>query len=358
MIDNRLAPWIAPRYLSLMVNVRPEMIAANPPYLNDLLNAGVGLFRINAAFGSHRDWMVVRSELDRINHEKSHSGKLMLDLAGPKNRVEELSIDGKPVDALPLRKGQFVFLSSESTVQAGSLIQCSDHDFLSRAKAGELIRFDDARVEGILIAKQGGVWQVEVKRVFGHAYSLAVGKGINFPETNTSGRGLSAKDSRDLEWAAKYADVVSFSFTRSGDEVRKFRELLVQRNRSELAMNIKIETREAMAQLSSIMAACVDNPPCSVMIARGDIVSEGGPSMLGIWQERIMEEARKARLPLFLATGVLDSFIQSGFWNRSELSDRYFLRSIDAFLLDQGPYLLEAIRLWKEMEEKISEEEA
>jgi len=105
-------------------------------------------------------------------------------------------------------------------------------------------------------------------------------KGINLPESELRVSPLTGDDIQALEFVARQADLVGYSFVRTESDIHDLQARLqswVVSTRNIL----KIETREAFEQLPSLLLAAMRSPKIGVMIARGDlawnVVIKGSP---------------------------------------------------------------------------------
>ena len=98
---------------------------------------------------------------------------------------------------------------------------------------------------------------------------LKADKGINIPNSNLGIRGLTKKDQVDLQFIAKNADAVNFSFVNNKHDVEELQTALKKLN-TEIGIILKIETQEAFKNLPSIILKAMENYPIGVMIARGE----------------------------------------------------------------------------------------
>ena len=95
-------------------------------------------------------------------------------------------------------------------------------------------------------------------------------KGLNFPDSTLSIKGLTPKDIEDLRFGMEelHPDWVAISFVRTADEVREVKERIKEFGGNAPVIS-KIEKHEAIENIEDIIAASD-----GIMVARGDLAVE------------------------------------------------------------------------------------
>ena len=225
-------------------------------------------------------------------------------------------------------------------------IPCQLSEVFDRVKKGETILFDDGKIEGYIEDVFPDYFEVRITRAMEKGSKLKAEKGINFPTTDLGISGLTAKDKVDLEFVAKYADVVNFSFVNSKDDVEELlRELEKWDAVNRLSIILKIETRLAFDNLVEILLAAMKVKFIGVMIARGDLAVETGWDSISKVQEEILALCGAAHVPVVWATQVLESFAKEGLPSRAEITDATASLKAECVMLNKGPYINDVLQL-------------
>jgi pyruvate kinase len=173
---------------------------------------------------------------------------------------------------------------------------------------------------------------------------LRGGKGVNLPDTNLQLSPLTAKDLADLAFIARAADLVGYSFVRHGQDIHELRRRLADLNAEPLGLILKVETRQAFAELPKLLLACMQTGPFGVMIARGDLAVECGFERLAEVQEEILWICEAAHTPVIWATQVLESMAKTGVPSRAEVTDAAMSERAECVMLNKGPFIREAVK--------------
>jgi len=142
-------------------------------------------------------------------------------------------------------------------------------------------------------------------------------KGLNFPDSNLSIKGLTPKDIEDLRFGMEEVqpDWVAVSFVRTGDEVLELKERIREFGGNAPVIS-KIEKHEAIENIEEIMQASD-----GIMVARGDLAVELSAERVPIEQKRMVARCRRLGKPVIIATQMLDSMIRNPRPTRAEVSD-------------------------------------
>jgi pyruvate kinase len=307
--------------------------------LTELVLAGVDVFRLNFAHGSH-DWLAGLVErIRKISSDLERPVGLLADLAGPKIRLEEL-----PGGAIDCRQNErFEFVRGPAT-GASRQLTCTYKPLV-----------DELNVDDRVLLADGAVSMrvVEVHRSEGRVVCIVEQpgqirsrQGINLPGAVLSTPSLTDKDHEDLAFAIEQeVDFVGLSFVRSADDVSLLRDCIAQAAPASPPQIVaKIEKMEAINDLDRILAVT----DC-VMVARGDLGVEVDLALVPILQKRIIKLCNQHRIPVITATQMLDSMQQCNRPTRAEAADvaNAVLDGTDALMLSGetavGKYPVEAV---------------
>jgi pyruvate kinase len=217
-------------------------------------------------------------------------------------------------------------------------------EFFDCIREGEPIWFDDGKIGGVIKTVEPDCVTVEITQALASGAKLGAEKGINVPETDLSIPSLTPDDLKALEFIVQHADIVGFSFVRSDSDVRDLQGELAKLGAKDMAIILKIETRQGFANLPRILLAAMRTHAVGVMIARGDLAIECGYQRLAEVQEEILWICEAAHLPVIWATQVLESLAKTGVPSRSEITDAAMGERAECVMLNKGPYIVDAVR--------------
>ena len=272
-----------------------------------LVRAGVDVTRFNFSHGDQnmhlRNAKIVRDTA----HELGRNVAILQDIQGPKIRTGE--VEG----GTELVAGNRVTIATGDFLGDASRLSTSYDALAEDVRPGHRLLIDDGliglRVESI----EGRDVVCEVLE----GGPVSSHKGLNFPDSNLSIKGLTPKDVEDLRFGIEQIqpDWVAVSFVRTGDEVRE-----VKRRIEEFGGNApvisKIEKHEAIENIEDIM-----NASDGIMVARGDLAVELSAEQVPIEQKRMVARCRRLGKPVIVATQMLDSMIRNPRPTRAEVSD-------------------------------------
>jgi pyruvate kinase len=242
--------------------------------------------------------------------------------------------------ALVLRPGDRLVLTRDPKPGSDGRIPCTLPEVFAMTRPGERIFFDDGKIAGRVIGASEAEITVEVTHAAG---KLRGDKGINLPDTTLTLPALTEKDLRDLEFICAHADAVGLSFVRRAADVAELHDHLRALGRPSFAVVLKIETRQAFADLPSLLLEAMRAGPVGVMIARGDLAVESGWERLAEIQEEILWICEAAHAPVVWATQVLERLAHDGQPTRAEITDAAMGERAECVMLNKGPHLRDAV---------------
>ncbi len=320
-----------PRRTKIVATIGPA--TSSPESLAALVEAGMDGARLNFSHGTH-DTHVERARLVRqVQEEVGRPLALIADLQGPKLRVCDLP------EAVMLMKGDEIVVAPEEKARPGDLP-------VSPAVIGEVLQ------PGNDVLIDDGLVRLKVERMDSSRAicRVIVGgpvtshKGVNLPGVPLPIPALTRKDLADLDVALELgADFVALSFVRSASDVRDLRYRIEEAG-STAQVIAKIEKADAVVALDEILAESH-----AVMVARGDLGVEIGPTSVPLLQKRIIAKALERGKPVITATQMLESMIVHAEPTRAEASDvaNAILDGTSAVMLSgetaMGEYPIEAV---------------
>jgi pyruvate kinase len=235
-------------------------------------------------------------------------------------------------------------LNAQSDTITPARIGVTLPEFFDCVRTGEPVWLDDSKIGGTIVAVAPDQVQVEITHAQPGGAKLGAEKGINIPESRLNVSSLTAIDLENLEFIAKHADLLGYSFVRTEEDVRNLAAQLDRLSAADLGIVLKIETRQAFENLPRLLLEAMRRRTVGVMIARGDLAIECGFQRLAEMQEEILWISEAAHLPVIWATEVLESLAKSGIPSRSEITDAAMGERAECVMLNKGPYVVKAVR--------------
>jgi len=141
-------------------------------------------------------------------------------------------------------------------------------------------------------------------------------KGLSLPRVKLPVSCLTDKDREDLRFGLRQGvDYIAVSFVRSAADIDEVREFL-RHEAADLPIVAKLERHEIVDNLPGILAM-VD----AVMVARGDLGVDVPLEDVPHIQKEIIRQARNAKVPVIVATQMLESMVTHLRPTRAEVSD-------------------------------------
>ncbi len=287
-----------------------------------LVEEGVDVFRLNFSHGTHEGHKKVIDSINKINELFPFKIAILGDLQGPKLRVGEIENDG-----IDLAEGDELLLTNEKKIGTKAGVYISYPSFYDDVKEGELVMFDDGKIE-MRVKKRNDDRTVTMAVVVGGILSSR--KGMNLPETNITMPPITEKDKKDVVFMAQEkVDWVALSFVRKPQDVHDLRKMLRDLN-SEAKIISKIEKPEVLNCIRDVIVASD-----GIMIARGDLGVELPVERVPLIQKQIVRMCIHRATPVIIATQMMESMMERTKPNRSEITDvaNAVLDSADALML-------------------------
>jgi pyruvate kinase len=303
--------------------------------LTALVKEGVDVFRLNFSHGSHDDHLKVVHNIREVNKELETTVSILLDLQGPKIRIQEVEA------GVVIERGQELTITQRELVGNGKIVSTSYVGLPKDVKTGDIILVDDGKIE--LKVKEVRDTDVITEVVYGGP--LKSRKGINLPFTKVSAPSLTEKDYKDLQFGLiNKVDWIALSFVRKAFDIESLREI-INEHKSNARIVAKIEKPEALSNIDEIIAATD-----AVMVARGDLGVEIWLEEVPMVQKMLVEKCNKAGKPVIVATQMMESMIENPRPTRAETNDvaNAVMDGADAVMLSAetaaGKYPIEVIR--------------
>ena len=277
--------------------------------LRQMIIAGVNVFRVNF---SHADYKDVKKRIKMIRDlgdEMGTSTAILGDLQGPKLRVGVMrqEVVVQPGDEISFCTGKEFEGTSEK-------VYMNYDNFPKDVKKGERILLDDGKLMFEVLETNG---KNEVKSKVIQGGPLRSKKGVNLPNTNISLPALTPKDKKDAIFAiSQEVDWIALSFVRHAEDLKELQALIEAHTEHKIPIIAKIEKPEAVANIDKIVAYCD-----GLMVARGDLGVEVPAEEVPLIQKQLVLTAKRARIPVIIATQMMETMITSLTPTRAEVND-------------------------------------
>ncbi|MBW2960218.1 pyruvate kinase [Mesonia aestuariivivens] len=306
--------------------------------LKSMLESGVNIFRINFSHANYDDVEERIKMIRDLNEEYGFNAGILGDLQGPKLRV------GVMKEEVVVSKGDTItFVTGEEFEGTAERVYMNYDNFPRDVKAKERILLDDGKLI-FEVVNTNGKNEVEAKVVQGGP--LRSRKGVNLPNTELSLPALTEKDVKDAEFAIKKeVDWMALSFVRHAQDIKDLQDIINEHSEHKIPIIAKIEKPEGVKNIDEIVQACD-----GLMVARGDLGVEVPANEVPLIQKELVLKAKKARIPVIIATQMMETMISSLTPTRAEVNDvaNSVMDGADAVMLSGetsvGKYPVEVIQ--------------
>ncbi|WP_461532621.1 pyruvate kinase [Sinomicrobium sp.] len=277
--------------------------------LKDMMKAGVDVFRINFSHANYEDVTERIGMIRELNEELGYNTAILADLQGPKLRVGIMAED------VVVDKGDEIsFVTGKEFKGSREKVYMNYEAFPRDVQPGERILLDDGKLI-FEVVETDGKSKVKAKVIQGGA--LKSKKGVNLPNTKVSLPALTEKDVKDAIFAiGKQVDWIALSFVRHSEDLIALQNLIKEHSEQKIPIIAKIEKPEGVENIDKIVAYCD-----GLMVARGDLGVEVPAQEVPLIQKQLVLRAKKARIPVIIATQMMESMITSLTPTRAEVND-------------------------------------
>ncbi|WP_026452125.1 pyruvate kinase [Aequorivita capsosiphonis] len=277
--------------------------------LKQMMLEGVDVFRVNF---SHADYDTVKENITtirRLSDELDLHVAILGDLQGPKLRV------GVMKEEVVLQPGdELLFCTGEEFEGTKKKVYMNYNDFPKDVEAGERVLLDDGKLI-FEVLETNKTNEIRVMVIQGGP--LRSKKGVNLPNTRLSLPALTPKDKADAVFAIEQqVDWMALSFVRHAEDLKELQALIEAHCEYKIPIIAKIEKPEAVENIDKIIAYCD-----GLMVARGDLGVEVPAEEVPLIQKELVLAAKRARIPVIIATQMMETMITSLTPTRAEVND-------------------------------------
>ncbi len=318
--------------------------------LEEMMILGVNVFRINFSHADYDDVAQKIKDIRELNTKLNINVAILADLQGPKLRV------GVMGEKVKLKIGDVFTFTTNKCIGNAEKAYMTYKKFPKDVEVGEHILVDDGKLLFEVIETDKNT---EVKTKVLRGGKLKSKKGVNLPNTNISQPALTKKDIKDALFAIKMeVDWMALSFVRTAEDLTKLNDLIKENSSYKIPVIAKIEKPEAIDNINQITANCD-----GLMVARGDLGVEIPMDKVPIVQKKLVRKAKEARIPVIIATQMMESMITSQVPTRAEVNDvaNSIMDGADAVMLSGetsvGEYPMEVIKTMRDIIESVEDSE-
>ena len=259
---------------------------------------GVDIFRINL---SHTKLELLEKQIETIQHATDKA--ICIDTEGA--QVRNCYVENNQV---VLEEGDRVEVVADESIGTRRKISINSSYALSQIQVGSLISIDFDGVLLQVLERLGLVLQAKVMvgGVVGSNKAVTIDSFIDLPV-------LSEKDVASVQVALqKGVSHFALSFASTRESVLELRSL-VGKNAFIIS---KVESRRGVQNLDNILEVTD-----ALLIDRGDLSREVSLEKIPLLQKKIIQRANQKKVPVYVATNLLESMIKVTKPTRAEVND-------------------------------------
>jgi pyruvate kinase len=277
--------------------------------LKDMIEAGVNVFRINFSHADYTDVSERIAMIRELNKENGYTTSILADLQGPKLRVGVMK-----EDVVVAKGDKITFTTAEDILGTASKVYMNYKEFPKDVNPGERVLLDDGKLIFEVVKTDK---KTEVEAIVVQGGPLKSKKGVNLPNTKVSLPALTKKDIKDAIFAIENkVDWIALSFVRTPEDLMLLQDLISKHSDHKIPIIAKIEKPEAVENIDKIVAYCD-----GLMVARGDLGVEIPAHEVPLIQKKLIHRAKTARIPVIVATQMMETMITSLTPTRAEVND-------------------------------------
>ncbi|GAA4273328.1 pyruvate kinase [Aquimarina gracilis] len=277
--------------------------------LKEMMEAGVNVFRINFSHADYNDVKERVKIIRKLSEECGYNVAILADLQGPKLRVGVMKGD------IVVNDGDTIdFVTGKPFEGTAEKVYMNYESFPKDVKTGERILLDDGKLIFEVVSSNN---KDSVKAKVLQGGPLKSKKGVNLPNTKISLPALTEKDVKDAIFACQQeVDWIALSFVRHAQDLMDLQDLIKEHSEHKIPIVAKIEKPEGVENIDKIVAYCD-----GLMVARGDLGVEIPAQEVPLIQKKLVLKAKTARIPVIIATQMMETMIDSLTPTRAEVND-------------------------------------
>jgi len=279
-----------------------------PEMLRKLIAAGMNVARLNFSHGDFEEHGSRIRNIRKVAAELNKTVAILLDTKGPEIRIGKLKEE--PIELIQDEK---IILTTEEILGDLQRISVTYDRLPEDVQVGSTILLDD----GLIGLRVTDVRGNDIECLIVNGGTLKSKKGVNVPGVRISLPGITEKDAADIRFGIEQGvDFIAASFVRKASDVLEIRELLEKHNATSIQIISKIENQEGVDNLDEILEVSD-----GLMVARGDLGVELPAHEVPLIQKKLVNRAKTARIPVIIATQMMETMITSLTPTRAEVND-------------------------------------
>jgi pyruvate kinase len=312
--------------------------------LDRLVEAGMDVARLNFSHGTQAEHGEVIRTIREGEADWGRPITILQDLQGPKVRLGAF-VGGQA----NLVTGERFTLTGKSVMGTTSRSSISHPEFLQALQPGDQIWMDDGMIQLVVETVENGEARCRVTS----GGMVSDHKGVSLPRLALPASALTAKDRDDLRFGVDHGvDYVAVSFVRSATDIQEVRRYLRELG-ADVPIVAKLERAEIVPNLPGIL-----NLVDGAMVARGDLGVEVPLEEVPVIQKDVIRQARLGKVPVIVATQMLESMVNHVRPTRAEVTDvaTAIFDGADAIMLSAetatGRYPVETVQMMARIAER------
>ena len=274
-----------------------------------MILAGTNVFRINF---SHVTYEVATRQIEMIRElDKKHHchSAILADLQGPKLRIGQIQ------PGSTLNTGDLVDFYTDKPFIGNSKKAYLNYPYLAKdVEIGDRILINDGKLIFHVVSSDR-IKKITAKTIQGGDFESK--KGVNLPNTRMTIGALTPKDIEDAKFIfTQDVDWIALSFVRGAEDLLALKKLMREYSPQVFPIISKIEKPQAIENLDDIIKLSD-----GIMVARGDLGVEIPAEKVPLVQKKLVLLSKKARIPVIIATQMLENMIDSLTPSRAEVND-------------------------------------
>lgn len=291
----------------IVATIGPE--SSSKEIIEKMILSGVNVFRINFSHANYDEIIENIKTIRSIDKKLQLNTAILADLQGPKLRI------GKIKDGTIIKTGDRILFKTDSSFEGDAKKAYMNYkNFPKDVTKEERILLDDGKLI-LKIVSTNKINEVEAEVIQGGAFKS--NKGVNLPNTKISLPALTEKDIKDAKFIfTQDIDWIALSFVRNSQDIIDLKNLMINHIERKIPIIAKIEKPEAIENIDKIIAYSD-----GLMVARGDLGVEIPAQEVPLIQKKLVHLSKKARIPIIIATQMMESMIDSLTPTRAEVND-------------------------------------